>query len=982
MAEMTVTIRGDNDAQRAFRQVQDDINRTDNAQRRFSGRALADTARLRAEYVATGIAIAAITTGFSALTRDTIRVASTFESISASLTSLGENGEVVANNLREIALAQDGLTFENLAQGVIALQVAGLETQRAARLLSGYSRGLAAANVSLENQRRFVVQLTQAYAGNVAEGNDLRTLVEVYPKLLNDVSAAIGVQLRTWKDLSGALEDTGVSLREALELGSEVAGQTIIDPDQFRVQQERLSESIEELQRVLGERLLPIITNATRGLTTFFNALSADLGSFVSFTAGVVAASTALASFVPVVVSAVKGTRALLRILSFRGVAELHGFNLTILNIAQGIRNQLVGGLTTAIASLRTFRLSLALAIPIISAVTLGIGALAVAMRNARDNVDSFTATLGNIGAGLRFDEGLGRVRDFADFTDRELRVGVNSLITERGRIENELARINDAFRDVFGDRAFSVRQVIAEFGREGIRRAFGRGFFDDVQRAVNQFDIIQRQIETFQSEIERRATQPTRRAAESFSTLQTEIVRAGFAVSRLQSAFGDTEGLREARVIAEDLRTALRLQASLRISQAQRITDEERRNAERVRLREQLRDDLLAVEQSLTEREQGIFERQEEQALEKARRIRAGEVAGFQLAAQAGAAYAEILQSIATIAGRRDFDTLVRSLNAQGTAWADAVAQAVRFLPILRAISGETTRADRYFRSFERTLTLVRNGLNRTLGPMQALVDGVRQLSLLLGERLPDTAGSLERSLLNEQQAFSDINPGDQSPLEQLRIQARTDGLAFVRRLFRESLRQEESDLEESLNRQFQQYEKAYRRIGDVAVDALFGRIQNIREFALRLIEEIIRGLLRVEISERITAARTLAIDTAVTNARIANQERLRAAIANTHNVQLQAAAGGLPIGGIPGLGGSSLTGGLGALGVASLLFPGEFSNLGQGIGQVFSRAARAVTRLDGNINIDIGDIRFLFDDGTSRKVSDRRTINARRRR
>lgn len=980
MAEMTVRISGDNDAQRAFRQVQDDINRTDQAQRRFSGRALSDTARLRAEYVATGLAIGLITTGFTRFLADTVRVSSTFESISASLTSLGENGEVVATRLRDIARAQDGLTFENLAQGVIALQVAGLETEKASQLLAGYSRGLAAANVSLENQRRFVVQLTQAYAGNVAEGNDLRTLVEVYPKLLNDVSAAIGVQLRTWKDLRGALDEAGVSLRQALELGAEVAGQTVIDPDQFRVQQERLTESIEELQRVLGERLLPVLTNATRGLTGFFNALSADIDGFFRFAAGATAVSVIIATLIQNMTIFNQIWRIFSLVLT-GSISRIAGMQLAITGLSGALRRDFTAAIATAIASLKSFRIALALAIPIIGAVTIAIGAISVALRNGKDRIDSFTDALGQIGRGIRFDEGLGRVRTFTDFTDKELRDGVNRLITERNRIENELARINDAFRDVFGDRAISVRQVLADFGREGIIGGFGREFFDNVQQTVAQFDIIQRQIEIFEGEMERRVTQPTRRTATAFEGLRTQIVQATFAVNRLQRAFRDTEGLRESAQIAEDLRSALRLQASLRISQAQTITDEGRRNAERVRLREQLRDDLLAVERGLTEREQGIYDRQAELALDAARRRREGEVEGFELSAQAGEAYAQILRGITNVAGRREFDDLVRRLHAQGAAWADAVAQALRFLPILQAMSGEMSTADRYFRSFERTLTLVRDGLNKTLGPVQALVDGVRQLAGVLGERFPDVAGSLERSLLNEQEAFRDINPGDQSPLERLRIQSRTEGLEFVRRLFRENLRQEESDLEESLNRQYQQYEKAYRRIGDVAIDALFGRIQNIREFALGLVEEILRGLVRVEISERITAARSLAIHTALTNAKIDNERRFQAAIANSQNVQLQA-AGGLPFGNIPGLGGSSLTGGLGAIGVASLLFPNEFSNLGQGIGQIFSRAARAITSADGNINVDVGDIRFLFDDGTSRKVSNRRTIQARRRR
>lgn len=933
----------------------------------FSGRALSDTARLRAEYLLTGIAVTALGSAFATLTTDTVRIAANFESIAARLTALGENGAEVADRLREIAIAEDGLTFDNLAGTVAQLRSSGLEIRKATDLTRGFARQLAITNATAEDQTRFFVQLRQAYAGNVAEGNDLRTIFEVMPQLLSIGSQALGVQLRNWKDLRGALDDTGVSLREFFEQSADIAGEAIVDPNQFRVQQERLTEAIEQLQRSIGQSFLPVLTDATRGLTGFFNAISDNAGGFARFTVGVLGTVAVLGTF-PTLLRLTGQHLQNMRIAAFVAGEQFTTSRHILTAFGHTITRDVIPATQAWITRIATMNVTLGAAIPIIGATTLAIGAIAIAMQKARAEANEFSDVLLGISERLGVDPELGRARTFADFTTAELRQDIERLQQLRNAIE----------ADIVGFRS--------EIGRGPGGRVGGLFALGEAERETRRLQTELRAVidlsRRLQEVLDTRTDEETNKTTDAVSGLSAEIVRATAQVSRLQFAFDNAR----TTAIAEDLRERFITEAiglaDLQHARARDIEDAERRAAEVARIESVLFDRIIRINRAFRQRQNDDVREAADarRAILEAQHNR--EVANLQRASEAATRYAEVLRSIPNIARRREFFEMVSALRAQGVALDEAIRQLQDYLTVFQQIPPTLTRADRYFNSFRRQLDLTSVSTERATSNITRLLEGIRQIRIFLSERRPDFEGGVLRGLEAERRAFEDIQPGAPTDLERLRTEARTEGVAFVRRLYANQLREEQSQLREHLNRQFRQYQRFYNRIGDVAVDALFGRIDNFREVALRFFEELTRGIIRVEITERITAARTLAIDTALTNARIANQQRLQAAIANSQHLQL-ASAGGQGLPSIPGVGGSNLlSGGVGALGVASLLFPTEFRNLGQGISQVFSRAARTLTRADGNINVDIGDISLLFDDGTSRKVADRRRVNASRRR
>ena len=242
------------------------------------------------------------------------------------------------------------------------------------------------------------------------------------------------------------------------------------------------------------------------------------------------------------------------------------------------------------------------------------------------------------------------------------------------------------------------------------------------------------------------------------------------------------------------------------------------------------------------------------------------------------------------------------------------------------------------------------------------------------------------ERAEQREQGVF-DAPP--QTPnLDTLRQEARTQGVEFLRRIHRIEI----NEIRRSVEERERVYERYYQNLANLAIDALFGRVRDIREFAQRVAEELLSNIVRVQIVERTAAAQRAAIDAAVNNSKITNLLRVAGVDTQVANIQIanaqrvaaaqQAAIANVPtIPGIPAIPNLNLpalgdiaTGGVGALSVASLLFPQEFKNLFTGIRTTIGEGFEGFTDFLGSLNLQ-------FPDGTSRKVVARSTASRRGR-
>ena len=143
---------------------------------------------------------------------------------------------------------------------------------------------------------------------------------------------------------------------------------------------------------------------------------------------------------------------------------------------------------------------------------------------------------------------------------------------------------------------------------------------------------------------------------------------------------------------------------------------------------------------------------------------------------------------------------------------------------------------------------------------------------------------------------------------------EAGQQGREFIRDRFNDQLKQEETDVTESLNRKFAEYEKFYSRISSLAVSALSGDQEAFDELFKSLLAELIRGIISVTISRQIAAAKETAIDNQVTALRIANQRRIQAAISQTNALSSGGGGSGLAAGALS-VGGASLGGPVGTV-------------------------------------------------------------------
>ena len=444
----------------------------------------------------------------------------------------------------------------------------------------------------------------------------------------------------------------------------------------------------------------------------------------------------------------------------------------------------------------------------------------------------------------------------------------------------------------------------------------------------------------------------------------------------------------------AEDLSNAQDFQAAIaasnayynaRIANAQTALAAETKGTEEYNKLEteifQLRRQRLQAQQRLeNENQQGVA-RTAQLRIDAASRARQAEVEGFQAAARAGNIYVEALRSLDSVEQRRSFVALVDRLQAQGQSFRDAVREAEKYIQIITAIPSQVSRADIEQGKFNETLgktdTILDGLISRqtayagAIGATLTLVRAFQRAQAEIDDRLE--AGQ-SRAEQREQEVFE--NPPTGRNLGDVRREAGEEGAEFFRRQFQ----MQERELERSLNRQHREYQRFYTRIGDLAVSAAFGQVESFAEAAKQFIIQATRDLVRLAITRQVTAAKEIAIDTAVTNARIANQRRLQNAITQTAAAN-QASAG---IGGVslPGLGSLSnfATGGGGALGIAGALFPTLFKNLFSGIGQNLIQPIAA--SIGGSEANSIGNIFIMLDDGTLRKVRNRQTAITKRNR
>ena len=710
-----------------------------------------------------------LTTGFvsAAANMETFR-----NSVQAVTRDTTETNRILAE-LLQLTVELVGIETGTLISYAGRLMAAGLSAEEAITAIRGVTERIAEQGKSASVTARVMEQLTQSFNAGIATMQDFRPILREMPTFWRDASNALGVQITNLEDFRQAADAAGGNTQALLlvlaEMGRASEGANL---DTLNAQIDILSDQARLLQAELGEHLIPAIVAIAKEVNVWIERFRNLDDRAQAAIAWAIALATALTGLSVIVGTATLGFGALSASLAaITGVAGVAGLTAGI------------GGLTAAFVA----------AAPFIAVGGIIVGGIALLAKAIRDTSESARVLRTEI---KRLDE----VTRVYNLTTGQLEV-VTASQSEAFAVFQQ--RVKNAQDDV-GNISNLLRQNRME--QEGLNKAMAvasgdaipalqlqlRGLKAEGQELSQALDDATNKLQGLQFEVapdESTLTDP-------IESLEEQLVRAVDQVIRLRDSFSElsrSEDIQAIESAASNLTGALRRELALQLMDAE-LTAAERLDLELTHAREvegvttDTQNRIRKIAKETTEAQAEAVERQTEAQIAFAARARSAEVARWEAAAASGASYAKQLSEIGSPEHRQRFVQMVEQLQDQGVTLEQARAEAARYIPILAAISNPIQTADLAYQKFSSTLV---DESNRSADAVANLLSGVQALGVALGERLPDSEGSLERSLLNERQYFEQ-NPAGRT-LDDIQGEAGEQGRNFVNRLFRRQDREAE---------------------------------------------------------------------------------------------------------------------------------------------------------------------------------------------
>ena len=724
-----------------------------------------------------------LTTGFVSAAADMETFRNSVQAVTRDTT---ETNRILAE-LLQLTVELVGIETGTLISYAGRLMAAGLSAEEAITAIRGVTERIAEQGKSASVTARVMEQLTQSFNAGIATMQDFRPILREMPTFWRDASNALGVQITNLEDFRQAADAAGGNTQALLlvlaEMGRASEGANL---DTLNAQIDILSDQARLLQAELGEHLIPAIVAIAKEVNVWIERFRNMDDRAQAAIAWAIALATALTGLSVIVGTATLGFGALSASLAaITGVAGVAGLTAGI------------GGLTAAFVA----------AAPFIAVGGIIVGGIALLAKAIRDTSESARVLQTEI---KRLDE----VTRVYNLTTGQLEV-VTASQSEAFAVFQQ--RVKNAQDDV-GNISNLLRQNRME--QEGLNKAMAvasgdaipalqlqlRGLEAEGQELSQALDDATNKLQGLQFEVapdESTLTDP-------IESLEEQLVRAVDQVIRLRDSFSElsrSEDIQAIESAASDLTGALRRELTLQLMDAE-LTAAERLDLELTHAREvegvttDTQNRIRKIAKETTEAQAEAVERQTEAQIAFAARARSAEVARWEAAAASGASYAEQLSEIGSPEHRQRFVQIVEQLQDQGVTLEQARAEAARYIPILAAISNPIQTADVAYQKFSSTLV---DESNRSADAVANLLSGVQALGVALGERLPDSGGSLERSLLNEQRYFQQ-NPAGRT-LDDIQGEAGEQGRNFVNRLFRRQDREAEKAAIEAQRESIQLY-------------------------------------------------------------------------------------------------------------------------------------------------------------------------------
>ena len=724
-----------------------------------------------------------LTTGFVSAAADMETFRNSVQAVTRDTT---ETNRILAE-LLQLTVELVGIKTGTLISYAGRLMAAGLSAEEAITAIRGVTERIAEQGKSASVTARVMEQFTQSFNAGIATMQDFRPILREMPTFWRDASNALGVQITNLEDFRQAADAAGGNTQALLlvlaEMGRASEGANL---DTLNAQIDILSDQARLLQAELGEHLIPAIVAIAKEVNVWIERFRNLDDRAQAAIAWAIALATALTGISVIVGTATLGFGALSASLAaITGVAGVAGLTAGI------------GGLTAAFVA----------AAPFIAVGGIIVGGIALLAKAIRDTSESARVLRTEI---KRLDE----VTRVYNLTTGQLEV-VTASQSEAFAVFQQ--RVKNAQDDV-GNISNLLRQNRME--QEGLNKAMAvasgdaipalqlqlRGLEAEGQELSQALDDATNKLQGLQFEVapdESTLTDP-------IESLEEQLVRAVDQVIRLRDSFSElsrSEDIQAIESAASDLTAALDRELSIQLMNAE-LTAAERLDLELTHAREvegvttDTQNRIRKIAKETTEAQAEAVERQTDAQIAFAARARSAEVARWEAAAASGASYAKQLSEIGSPEHRQRFVQMVEQLQDQGVMLEQARAEAARYIPILAAISNPIQTADVAYQKFSSTLV---DESNRSADAVANLLSGVQALGVALGERLPDSEGSLERSLLNERQYFQQ-NPAGRT-LDDIQGEAGEQGRNFVNRLFRRQDREAEKAAIEAQRESIQLY-------------------------------------------------------------------------------------------------------------------------------------------------------------------------------
>ena len=335
----------------------------------------------------------------TAVARQAVTTASDFQALQLRMKVLtSEFGEFEkAQDLVRKAQDRFNLSIVEATQGVTdifaRLRPLGISLKDIETTFIGFNTIAKLAGLNATEASAAFTQLAQGLGSGRLQGDEFRSIAEQVPQLLKAISDETGIASGKLKDFaSKGLLTSDVVLRalaKSAEEGADKIG-AIMDASPAEVFK-AFSNAVLELQLTLGNKLLPVVLQVTKGVTALVKAIirftDSEIGQVTGIFIGIALAIKGVSVVIPLLGAGITALKA-----AFIGMTVSSQIALGSLVATKATLAATSAGFVTATAAATAFKI--ALAKTGIGLVVIGLGFLAAALLKANNQQKDFNKLL------------------------------------------------------------------------------------------------------------------------------------------------------------------------------------------------------------------------------------------------------------------------------------------------------------------------------------------------------------------------------------------------------------------------------------------------------------------------------------------------------------------------------------------------------------------------------------------------------------